>query len=140
METYHKALAVLRSKNTGTCRKTGKLFGELIQQFLFGGDETYSQACQNGDVHIIGSAGRKKHKLKTQDYCVSITMYRTGNIVGTTGQTVFLLEGKHRRAGYTDKWLLDHGAAAGSTIVMTPTAFMTEQAWDTMTPSDIKGL
>ena len=27
METYHKVLAVLRSKNTGTCRQTGKLFG-----------------------------------------------------------------------------------------------------------------
>ena len=39
-----------------------------------------------------------------------------------------------------DKFLLYHGAAAGSTIVMTPTAFMTEQAWETMTPSVIKGL
>ena len=65
-------------------------------------------------------------------------MYRTGNIVGTTGQTVFLLEGKHRRAGYTDKWLLDHGAAAGSIIVMTPTDFMNKQAWETMTSYVIK--
>ena len=27
METYHKALTVLRSKSTSTCRQTGKLFG-----------------------------------------------------------------------------------------------------------------
>ena len=114
METYHKALAVLISKNTGTCRQTGKLFGELIQHFVFSGDETYFQDFPNGDVPIIGSAGRKKHELKTQDYRVSLTMYRTGNITGTTGPTVFLLEGNHRRASYTDKWLLDHGAAAGS--------------------------
>ena len=65
-----------------------------------------------GDVRIIGSAGRKKHELKTQYSCVSMTMYRIGNIAGTTGSTVFLLEGKHQRAGYTDKWLLDHVAAA----------------------------
>ena len=140
METYNKALSVLRSKNSGTCRKTGKMFGELIQHFVFGGDETCFQACPNGDVRIIGSSGRKKHEVKTQDSRVSITMYRTGNIAGTTGPTVFLLEGKHRRVGYTDKWLMDNGAAAGSTIVMTPTAFMTEQAWEAMTPSVIKGL
>ena len=67
METYNKALAVLRSKNTGTCRQTGKLFGGLIQHFVFGGDETCFQACPNGDVRIIDSAGIKKHELKTQD-------------------------------------------------------------------------
>ena len=33
METYQKALSVLRSKNTGTCRQTGKMFGKLIQHF-----------------------------------------------------------------------------------------------------------
>ena len=44
VETYHKVLAVLQSRNTVTCRQTGKLFGKLIQHFVFGGDETCFQA------------------------------------------------------------------------------------------------
>jgi hypothetical protein len=36
--------------------------------------------------------------------------------------------------------LKKHGAKEGSTIVMTPTAFMTEEAWKRMTPSLVKGL
>mmetsp|Transcript_38277 Transcript_38277/g.92336 ORF Transcript_38277/g.92336 Transcript_38277/m.92336 type:complete len:312 (-) Transcript_38277:1658-2593(-) len=37
---YEKALDRLRAKNTGVCRKTGKSFGELIEYFIIGADET----------------------------------------------------------------------------------------------------
>jgi hypothetical protein len=40
-----------------------------------------------------------------------------------------LIEGVKVKAGYTPAWLLRHGAAPGSGIIGTPTAFMAEEAW-----------
>jgi hypothetical protein len=67
-------------------------------------------------------------------------MYRTGSITGCTGQMIFLLEGKSRCHHFTDKWLMDNGEAIGSTIIMNPTDFMTEEAWEEATPHIVKGL
>jgi hypothetical protein len=75
------------------------------------------------------------------DSRASITMYRTGNIADVTGQTIFFLEGKRKRDGFTDKFLVDHGAAIGSKCIMTAATFMTQGAWVQATPSSvIKGL
>jgi hypothetical protein len=139
LRTYYGCLDDLRRRNLGVCNLTGKTFGELIRHFIFGGDETCMQACANGVVKVVGSAGRKKDEKKTNDSRVSITMYRTGNIADVTGPTIFLLEEKRKHEGFTDKFLVDHGAAIGSTCIMTATAFMTEEAWVQATPSVIKG-
>ncbi len=140
LRTYNGCLDDLRRRNLGVCNLTGKTFDELIRHFMVGGDETCMQACANGVVQVVGSARRKKHVMKTNDSRVSITMYRTGNIADVTGPTIFLLEGKRKREGFTDKFLVDHGAAIGSKCIMTATAFMTEEAWVQATPSVIKGL
>jgi hypothetical protein len=68
----------------GVRNLTGKTFGELIWHFIFGGDETCLQACANGVVKVVVSAGRKKHKKRTNDSRVSITMDLTGNIADAT--------------------------------------------------------
>jgi hypothetical protein len=128
-KTYNGCLDELRRRNMGVCNLTGFTFGDLIRHFIFGGDETCFQACPNGEVKAIGAAGRKKHEKKTHDYRVSSTLYRTGNIAGVTGPTIFLLKRKRKRDGFTDKFLVDKGAAIGSTANMTHTAFMTEDAW-----------
>jgi len=137
---YGGALNELRQRNTGSCNLTGKSFGELIHCFISGGDETCLMASDDGTVRIIGGVGRKKHETKSADSRLSISMYRTGAVAGDTGPTVFLLQGKNKRAYFTDAFLREHGAAEGSTIVMTPTAFMTTESWEEMTPSIIKGL
>jgi hypothetical protein len=59
---------------------------------------------------------------------------------GATGPTGFLPPGKQRKAGYTDKFLVENGAPPGSTIVMTDTGYMTELAWVEMSPSIADGL
>jgi hypothetical protein len=129
LRTYNSCLDDLRQRNLGVCNLKGKIFGELIRHFIFGGNETCMQACANGVVKVVGSAGRKKHEKKTNDSRVSITMYPTGNVADVTGlPTIFLLEGKRKREGFTDKFLADHGAAIGSKCIMTATAFMTEEA------------
>jgi hypothetical protein len=90
---FDTALDELRAKNTGTCQLLGQTFGKLIHHFIVGGDETCMMACDDGAIHIIGSADRKKHEKKTHDSRVSITMYQTGSVAGDSGPTSFLLEG-----------------------------------------------
>ena len=76
-KTYGEGVNYLRRMNTGTCKKTGKTFGEVIQHFIIGGDETCFMAS-DGEVCVIGEKGVKKHEKKLVDSRVSITMYRLG--------------------------------------------------------------
>jgi hypothetical protein len=139
--TYDSCLDELKKRNTGLCQLTGLKFDELIHHFIVGADETCMMACEDGKILVIGSAGRKKHEKKTNDSRVSITMYRTGTVAGDTGPTVFLLKGIRKRPGFTDAFLESKcEAKLGSTIIMTPNAFMTIDAWEAMTPSICKGL
>uniref|UniRef100_A0A7S2XM23 Uncharacterized protein n=1 Tax=Attheya septentrionalis TaxID=420275 RepID=A0A7S2XM23_9STRA len=138
-QTYDGALNELRRRNTGVCNLTGKTFGELIHHFIFGGDEACMMASSGG-LMIIGSKDRKKHERAIADSRVSMSVYRIGNVAGTQGPTIMIMSGKRRRKGFTDAYLKRYGAAEGSTIVMTPTAFVTEVAWLEMTPFVIKGI
>ena len=119
---------------------TGKTFGEVIQNFVYGGDDTCFQSCGNGKARVFGSYGKKKHKKKTSDSQVSITMYCNGSISGCTGPTILFLEGKSHRLHFTYEWLTDNGAEIGSTVFMNPNAFMTENAWEKATPNTVKGM
>jgi hypothetical protein len=91
-----------------------KAFGELIQHFIIGGDETCMQDINNNDGQT------------------SITMYRrTGAFFGEQGPTTFLLKGVQKLHGFTDNFLIMNGAAVGSTL--------TEVAWEAMTSVLVKG-
>ena len=129
---YEKGLRFLREKNTGVCRKTGKTFGELINHFVVGGDETCLMADADG-IKIVGEVGRKKHERKGADFRGSLTMFRTGTPAGDNGPTAFIMKGI--RSKYKDKFLIDNGCAEGSTIAMTENAFMTIESWENITPS-----
>ena len=61
-------------------------------------------------------------------------MYRTGVAAGHNSPTVFLLKGKSRKSGFNDTFLKQEGCELGSTICMTENAYMTEEAWEKMTP------
>ena len=91
-------------------------------------------------LRIVGEKGKKKkHEKKVSDYRGSITMYRNGVAAGHNGPTVFLLKGKNRKSGFNDTFLKKEGCELGSTICMTENAYMTEEAWEEMTPSIVKG-
>ena len=79
-------------ENTGVCNKTGKSFGELIDHFILGGDETNLIADADGEVRIVGEKGKKKQEKKVANYRGSITMYRTGVAAGVIGLDI---GGKH---------------------------------------------
>ena len=162
-----QALAFLREKNVGLT-PDGKSFGEVIDHFVLGGDETCFLASA-GDVQIIGDKKKPKHDLPTgQDRtstprphlhtlhfhpCLPLTfsvllvrvrtgttIYRAGSSAGATAPTSCLPPGQRRRAGYTDEFLIKHGAPTGSMIVMTPTGYMTEEAWLEMAPGMSDGI
>ena len=70
----------------------------------------------------------------------SITQFRNGFPGNTSGPTFFLLAGKKKNPVYTDEFLERHGAKKYSTIVMTPTGYLTAEAWDIIIPLHIKGV
>ena len=48
--------------------------------------------------------------------------------------------GVRRKTGFTDEFLVKHGAAEGSTIAMTETDYMTEDAWIEIAPKIATGI
>lgn len=70
----------------------------------------------------------------------SITMIRCGFPSNEQGPTFFLPPGKVCKPVYCDQFLLDHGAAPGSTVIMTESGFLTDHAWKEIVPSLIKGI
>jgi hypothetical protein len=136
--TYESCLNLLHEKNTGQCRKTGKPFAVLSPHFVIGGDEECLLAS-GGDVTVIGDKMKKKHE-KQGGSRTSITMYRTGSAAGDTGPTAFLPAGTRIATGFNDAFLERHGAAKGSSIVMTPTGFMTDKAWLEVTKKQVEGI
>ena len=58
----NKQFKQLRLKNTELCNLSNKTFGEVMAYFVWGLDEESICADHNGNVKIIGSAGKRKHK------------------------------------------------------------------------------
>ena len=52
---------------------------------------------------------------------------------------LFLMEGKNRRNGFSDEYLVESGCSVGSTIQITKKDFMIEEAWLRITPKLIEG-
>jgi hypothetical protein len=78
---------------------------------------------------VNGERKKKSHAKAKDDGRMSITALRGGSAAGHKAPTVWLMEGKNRRKEHSDSWLQRQGAPAFSTIVMTPAAFMTKEAW-----------
>ena len=70
----------------------------------------------------------------------SITMIRCGCAANESGPSFFSPAGKECNPVYTDSFLEQHGAKKYSTVVMTPTGFLTAEAWREIVPRHIKGI
>ena len=82
----------------------------------------------------------RKSTVASANSRTSTTIYRIGSAAGTTGPTAFLPPGKELKKGYTDEFLVRHGAPPGSTIAMTLTGYMTEDAWVELSPKMAAGI
>ena len=136
-ETVESVRTELRKRNTGL-DADDKTFADLEDHFFAFLDETSLQAS-SGKLRIVGDKEKAKHEKTTGDSRESITMVRTGS-AKSVGPTIFLLAGQRKRGGFTDQFLAGSGAAPYSTIVMTPTAFMTDEAWVAMAEDLAKGI
>ena len=65
---------MLRSRNTGLCKLSGKAFGEVMHHFITGSNETCFMACEDGYLHVIGAEDKRKHEKQTSDSRESITI------------------------------------------------------------------
>ena len=106
---------------------TGKIFGEVMPHYVVG----LGEMCLMGDAHgsckIIGYMDKNKHEKLLQDGRVSVTVIRAGTVGGSTGPTIFLLKGEKKREHFTNEFLVKHGCAPGSTIIMTENAYMIDE-------------
>ena len=111
----------------------------IMKHFLANGDEECVQAS-DGQLKVLGDKERRKHEKNVDDSRISMTIYRTGTGGGTNGPSASVMGGDKLREGYTDAFLVRNGSAEGSCLVMTPTAFMTIEAWREITPKITAGL
>jgi hypothetical protein len=93
-QAYENALNLLCKMSSGICQRTGKTFGEVIQHFVLGGDETCFQASDVSDAIVVAEHRNKKPEKKSHDCRDSITLYQTCTVSGSTGLTMFLMKGK----------------------------------------------
>jgi hypothetical protein len=113
-------------------------FAPLKPHFTCNLDETCVMGCE-GTIKIIGDGGRKKHNKSVEDNRDSITIVRIGNAGGSSGPLLFLARGKTMDVPAL-KNLPSLGAPPNSKIIMTPTAFMTDEAWAALAPNLAKGI
>ena len=84
--------------------------------------------AKDGKLAILGDAGIKKHQKNLDDSRESITALRTGCAKGN-GPTVFLCKGERVAPGFNQNFFENRGMVGGTCVLMTPSAFMTIEAW-----------
>ena len=77
---------------------------------------------------MIGDATRKKQEKNREDNRYLITIFRMGNAADNSSPLIFLAAGKKLESKALKK--LDRkGHPPGYTVILTPSAYMTDVAW-----------
>ena len=97
------------------------------EDFFFGNlDETCLMANADGTVRVIASASKKKTEKNTDDSRASITSLRIGLSSGTQGPFTFLAKGTRMERKSITR-LLKEQCPPGSQVIMSPSAYMTDE-------------
>jgi len=110
-----------------------ELFKNLEEHFWANLDETCLMAS-DGTIKVIGSIAKAKTELIKDDCRASITVLRIGFASGTQGPLIFLAKGKTMDRPSIKANLRSEGVPKGSTVLMTPNAFMTDVTWTKVVP------
>ena len=70
----------------------------------------------------------------------SITSLRSGCAGNVEGPTFIMPVGKTKNPAYSDEFLRQQGAAEFSSVIMTPSGYLTADAWEIIYPLFIKGV
>ena len=101
------------------------------------------EACflaSSGNVHVIGGAEKPKHEKNIQDCCDSITTVRVGSAGDVDGPRIYLAKGKTLELESLKNFCDNYIAPPGSCVEMTPSAYMTNDAWKRICPKLCKGI
>jgi hypothetical protein len=113
-------------------------FEQKKAHFMLNLDETCVMAS-DGNLKVVGDASRKKQEKNSDDNRDSITIVRIGNAAGESGPQIYLARGKTLPLSKLQN-LPRLGAPKGSKVVMTPNAYMTDEAWAEAAPSIAQGI
>ena len=69
-----------------------------------------------------------------------MTLLRSGFAANASGPSFLMPAGAERNPAFTDEFLVEYGAAPFSSIIMTPSGFLTDESWKQIVPLLIKGL
>ena len=84
----------------------------------------------------MGDLSKRKQEKNTDDCRDSIPIVRIGNAAGSSGPWIFLASGKRMAV----KPLQNLEANFGSKVIMSPSAYMTDETWMTVVPFLSKGI
>ena len=112
---------------------------KLVDQFTINLDES-CMVASDGNLHIIASKSKKKSEKNVADSRESITVVRVGSAGGIDGPRFYLAKGKEIELATFKKFTDNYSAPAGSRVIMTPNAYMTDEAWSELVPSLCEGI
>ena len=137
---YHVTVNVARAKlrELNVDDGTGVRYADVEDSFVENFDEECVAAADNC-IKVIGSASAPKHE-KENGGRTTMTMLKVIGANGDVGPCYALMAGATPRPGYDGKMMEKFGAAAGSSIVMTPTGFMTDSAFDELAEDMARGV
>ena len=123
---------------------TRQRWRDLSPHFILNLDEANHQA-NAADKKLVGARSKKKHDRNQTDSRISITGIECGTPAGNDGPSIYLMAGvdmqHHLKPLYgSSKALQKQGAPANSFVLMTPNAFLTNEAWDTAAEPLAKGI
>ena len=112
---------------------------KLVDHFTINLDESCMQA-NTSNLKIIGSKYKRKHEKNTSDCRDSITVVRVGSSANVDGPRFYLAKGKEIELNSFKNFTNSFNAPEGSRVVMTPSAYMTDEAWREVVPDLCKGI
>ena len=112
---------------------------KLVDYFTLNLDKT-CMAGSEGELHIIGSKEKKKHEKNVADSRESITSVRVGSAGNVDGPRFYLAKGKEIEMSAFKDFTKHFPAPEGSRVIMTPNAYMTDDAWVELVPFLCRGI
>ena len=94
----------------------------------------------NGEIKVIASASRKKTEKRTNETRESITTVRTGFCSGDQAGCYFLAKGKRIERNNFKDLCKNFNTPKVSKVIMTPSAYMKDDAWLELLPHLCKSI
>lgn len=120
-------------------RAEREAINKLRDFFTLNLDES-SFMANAGISSIVGNGEKSKHEKNLDDNRDSITTVRVGSAGNVDGPRVFLAKGKTCELGIFKNFCANFKAPPGSCVEMTPSAYMTNDAWRNICPKLCAGI